>query len=384
MDAILKKLRKDNIRFDCRYYTGYKPCGLAEFCTDCDKYQPRGTRILIIKLAALGDVLRTTAILPGIKKIYPQSHITWITDPAASPLLQHNHLIDALYIFDTAGILTISRMRFDLALNFEKENRALALTDAISATKKRGFALSDAGTLSIYNDASVYALQLGLNDELKFRHNTKTYQQIIYEMAEIPYAGEEYVLDLPEHSLNFAKEATARFKLNPSRISIGLNTGCGDVFQTKRWTKKGFCELAKLLAQSGEYNILLLGGRRECEFNRSIVEQCNAPIIDTGCHNSLEEFFALISLCDVVVSSDSLAAHIAIALKKQVVIPFGPTCHQEVDLYGRGEKIITDFPCSPCYKKTCEKKPTCMDALEAKPVFDAVGSRINSLKSARA
>ena len=46
------------------------------------------SRILIIKLEAVGDVLRTTCILHGLKEKYPKSEITWITCKSAVPLFR--------------------------------------------------------------------------------------------------------------------------------------------------------------------------------------------------------------------------------------------------------------------------------------------------------
>ncbi|MCX7766040.1 MAG: hypothetical protein N2246_04970, partial [Candidatus Sumerlaeia bacterium] len=51
------------IKFDCKYYLGYKPCGKSLMCEGCQYYAPMGKRILIIKLGAMGDVLRTTPLL---------------------------------------------------------------------------------------------------------------------------------------------------------------------------------------------------------------------------------------------------------------------------------------------------------------------------------
>jgi len=383
MEDILTKLKKDKIRFDCRYYTGYKPCGKSEFCEDCNLYDPWGKRILIIKLAALGDVLRTTPILPGLMKKYPGAQITWITDPGAFPLLRGNPFIHRLLSLNAEGILIVRQALFDLVLNFEKEDRALALMDSVSALEKRGFAFSQARTLSIANESSLYSLALGLHDELKFRHNTRTYQETIYDMAELPYQVEDYVLNLPPHALDVAGQARIRYNLTPGKFCIGLNTGCGDVFESKCWTLEGFCGLAKALARDGDCELLLLGGKREREFNRSLLEECDAPLIDTGCDNSLEEFSGIVSLCDAVVSSDSLAAHIALALGKQAVIFFGSTCPQEVELYNRGEKIVSDFPCCPCYFKKCALESSCMDALKPGTVYDAVRRRIKVLFSSR-
>lgn len=379
---ITSRLQKGKIHFDCRHYTGYKPCGISEFCDGCLQYKPKEFRILIIKLAALGDVLRTTPILTGLKKIYPESHISWMTDTAALPLLRGNPLIDKLCIMDAEGILVVSQSSFNLGLNFEKEDRALALFQAVRAKEKRGFEFSDAGSLGIANEASLYSLQLGLHDELKYRLNEETYQQTIFNMAGIPYSGEDYILEISEAAGEFAAHFAKQKNIH-YRIRVGINTGCGGVFETKRWTEEGFIDLCRMLSKDGDCDLLLLGGAREREFNKSIMEKCGDILIDTGCDNSLEMFLGVVSLCDVVVSSDSLAAHIALALKKQAVIFFGPTCAQEVDVYGRGEKIITNFPCAPCYLKMCRNLPRCLDKLDASRVYEAVRRRIEFLRTHR-
>ncbi len=65
---------------DCKRFTGYKPCFPGSTCyTDCVDPDPIGTRVLIINLDAMGAVLQTTAMLPAIKRKYPQSHISWVT-----------------------------------------------------------------------------------------------------------------------------------------------------------------------------------------------------------------------------------------------------------------------------------------------------------------
>ncbi len=67
---------------DCRYFLGHKPCRFRCVCDGCVHYSPFGKRILIIKLAALGDVLRT------LRAIDPDCHITWLTEPGVVPMLQ--------------------------------------------------------------------------------------------------------------------------------------------------------------------------------------------------------------------------------------------------------------------------------------------------------
>ena len=364
---------------DCRYYTGYKPCGKQDECGDCPHCLPWSQHILIIKLAAIGDVLRTTTLLPGLKKRDPACCITWLTDPSAFDLLKTNPMIDRLYAFTADGLAAVQATEYDLVLNLEKEPRALGVVQTVKAARRKGFAPSRSGTPVAADADSDYALELGLNDELKFRQNIKTYPQIIYDMADLPYEGQEYILELGPGSSEFRDAFAARHGLGTDTIVIGLNTGCGAVFPTKRWTVDGFADLIADLGSLPRVRLLLLGGPLEVVFNRAILERAGDRVLDTGCDNSIEEFLGIIECCDLIVTADSLAMHLAIGRRKQVVAFFGPTSHTEVDLFGRGEKVVTGLPCACCYKATCDVRPSCMEALPASVVAAAVRRCLENL-----
>ena len=42
-------------------------------------------RILLIRMGALGDVVRTRFVLPGLRALYPQARIDWLVDDRAAP-----------------------------------------------------------------------------------------------------------------------------------------------------------------------------------------------------------------------------------------------------------------------------------------------------------
>ncbi len=91
---------EEKVATDCRYFVGEKPCVFHKEhgvkCNDCKYYSPVRERILIIKMGAKGDVLRSTSILTGLKEKYPDSHITWVVEKGSQELLHnvkiHPHL----------------------------------------------------------------------------------------------------------------------------------------------------------------------------------------------------------------------------------------------------------------------------------------------------
>lgn len=367
----------DQINFDCRFYTGYKPCGKFDGCPDCPHYEKRGEQILIIKLGAMGDVLRCKVILRGLKDQHPESWIVWLTEPGSECLVR-DPLVDEIRIFTPAGLAALSGRKFARLICLDKDAQAVALARDIDAEVKQGFAPTEFNTITVWNEASLYALRLGLSDPLKFYENTKSMPEIVAEASEVPYDGERYTLTLTNQA---RREALARWtnvigeKMGNRRV-IGLNTGCGPVFATKGWTQARMEEFLQLAGAREDLCVALLGGPRERSLHAELMERAGAhageSVFDLGNDNPLEVFFGLVEQCDVVCSADSLGMHVAIALGRPVVAWFGSTCHQEVDLYGLGEKVVSDFPCSPCYLKHCPKPVFCLDAMSAETVLEKV------------
>src|SRR5690606_3919172 len=105
--------------------------------------------------------------------------------------------------------------------------------------------------------------------------------------------------------------------------------------------------------------IVLLGGREDREDHVEIARQTSVILSPTD--RGLRDGLISMGACDLVFSGDSLGLHMAIALRKWVVAWFGPTCEQEIDLYGRGVKLRTKAHCSPCWKRDCQQPVMCYD-----------------------
>jgi len=113
----------------------------------------------------------------------------------------------------------------------------------------------------------------------------------------------------------------------------------------------------KLDDQVKDKKLILLGGPEEEDRNKEILEITNGKVIDAGCTNTLMEFASLINLCKILITSDSLAMHIGIALKKKVICFFYSTSSSEIELYNRGVKIIGKGEDYCSYKSKCDFPP---------------------------
>ena len=106
---------------DCRHFRSDVPCKLHKehgvHCDKCEHYDKIICKILIIKLDAPGDVLRTTCILQGLKETYPSSHITWLTRRESLSFFAHNPFVDLVLEYGTDALVHIQTELYDIVIN---------------------------------------------------------------------------------------------------------------------------------------------------------------------------------------------------------------------------------------------------------------------------
>ncbi len=361
-------------RNDCRFFVGEKPCAHQRSCQHCPEFEPFGERVLILKFGAKGDVLRSTALLPAVKRKHSGSSITWVTETSCVPLLEGNPLIDRIMVFSAETSVILGCERFAAVYSMDKSPVATSLARIVMAGEKTGFTCTDQGALDIFGPESEYALLLGIDDELKFHRNTKTYQEYMAEALSLDYQRDEMTLVVDKADSDYAERHLRKLGIigDKRRPVIGLNTGVGTVFATKEWPAERFVELAAKCSRELDAVVILLGGPGEASRNADIKEKGGSLlIVDAGTNHTIKQFAAIVSFCDVVVTSDTLCMHVAVAMKRNTVALFGSTCEQEIDLYERGVKIFKGVECSPCYRRHCDQQK-CMKAISTEEVFEHV------------
>lgn len=340
---------------DCRYFLGYIPCRFHKsegaHCENCSHYDRIEEKILIIKLGAMGDVIRTTPLIEKLKNEHHKAAIWWLTlTPEILP-----PTVDRKLKFDFANALFLENVDFDLLINLDKDPEACALARRITAKNKFGFTLID-GVPSPINSLAQPKYLTGLFDDVS-KANTKSYPEEIFEICDFQFSGEKYQInrDGIDDSWNL---------LTDKKI-VGLNTGCGARWKSRLWPEEYWIELATRLKASG-YEAILLGGPDEDEKNRRIQQASSALYFG---HFPLKKFIGLMDRCDLIVTAVSMAMHIAIALEKKLVLFNNIFNKNEFELYGLG-KILEPPECRCYFVEECDRN--CMKDLKADDVYDAV------------
>ena len=374
------------IAFDCRFFLGDRPCvwhkSAGARCT-CEYYQRIEQRLLIIKLDAMGDVLRTTALLPALAEAHPGTAITWITRRESRPLLERNPYISEVLAYGEDALTQLTARTFDRVVNLDAGKTSAALASIAKANRKDGFVLDQRGCVQPTNDAARRWLEMGVFDDLK-RQNTRTYQDLMLEIIGFPGTSHRYVFELSDDERMRGRLHLERLGVDLSRPVIGLNTGAGRRWQLKQWRAEGYREVVERLAGENAVQFVLLGGPEERERHERFKVCSRVPLIDSGCDNPVRHFAAIVAACDVVVAGDTLAMHLSLALGRRTVVLFGPTSAAEIEMYGLGEKIAPRMDCLVCYKPTCDFVPNCMDLITTDSVEAAVRRQLSACSPSNA
>jgi heptosyltransferase-2 len=290
---------------DCASFRGDIPCKphkeLGVHCNDCKYYEPRKEIILIIKLGAIGDVIRTSPLIHRIRRDYPESLIWWLTySPEVVP-----SLVNKVFDFSNESILTLQATDFRRVINLDKDLQACALTKMLKADEKFGFTLLD-GKPAPVNNLAEHKFLTGIYDDVN-KANTKSYLEEIFEINGWKFEDEEYILDIDD---SFAWKIPSAGK----RI-IGLNTGCGARWTSRLWKDEYWEDLIYKLIDGGFFPVLL-GGPQEHDKHQRLSKITGAYYPG---YFPLKQFISLVGQCDTVVTAVTMAMHIAIGLRKKVV-----------------------------------------------------------------
>jgi ADP-heptose:LPS heptosyltransferase len=353
------------IKTDCIHFKGDIPCfpnKMHGYHCECMEYKKIQCTILIIKLGAIGDIIRTTPLLRRIRKEFPDAYITWLT--YSSEILSPDW-VDRILKVSAENIEFIKNIKFDWVINLDKDPIAISLTNTLKAKRKSGYTIDEWGhARAISSDAEKHKWLTGIFDDLS-KQNKKHYVEEMFDICGFEFNDEEYIInvDIAEKEWNIDK----------SKRVVGLNTGCGGRWSSRLWPKEYWVKLAKDLLENN-FEVILLGGEQENEKNKIIAELSGAKYFG---YFSILTFISLLNECELIITAVTLAMHLSIALKKKLILFNNIFNKNEFYLYGRGQILEPEFDCNCYYSPVCGNN--CMQYIYPEKVYFEV-NKILGLK----
>jgi heptosyltransferase-2 len=377
-----------NWNIKCRFFNDEYACETLVSedyggCEECKFAVPYSKKILIIKLGAMGDVLRTTPILMAIKKKYPESKIYWMIKDLygeGKEMLKENPYIDKILLYNLDDILRIQQENFDIIFSLEITKPGTLIANLAKAKEKFGYYFKD-GASFCFNDGAKEYLETAFLQNKKLK-NRKTYQELIFRACELPYEKQEIIFELSEKDKKYKEYFKKEKNISEKDDILGINFGSGKRWPSKKWSEK---KVMEFIEKAGDkYKIILLGGpeeKNEILMLSNELRKKSINIITNNPDNSLGEFAAVLDLCDKIITTDSLALHLSIALKKPTVSLFFCTPPWEIESYNRVVKIQSPLLKENFFSKKYSDKLS--DSISSEQVLKAINSLDNDEQSKR-
>jgi 3-deoxy-D-manno-octulosonic-acid transferase/heptosyltransferase-1 len=341
--------------------------------------------ILIVKLSAIGDVIHTLPALNALRGRFPEAHITWLVEEAASPLVLGHEALDRVLVSRrktwVKGLLTshyldnvkqifsfIGELRdttYDVILDFQGLLKSGVLIGLTRGKRKIGF---DRG-MEHAEESHLFLNERVAPVDMDIHALTRT--MMLLESS-LGIVSNDIVFGLP---LSAEDRAVARRLLTAGRDRLDgpiVAVHPAAKWETKLWDNCKFSRLCDILIR--KYNARLVLTGEGCD--RSMIETIRSDMCERANNlagkTTLKTLAALFEMVDCVISTDTGPMHLAAAAGTPVVALFGPTAPWRTGPFGSGHRVVrAELECSPCFKRTCTTRQ-CMKAITVDEVLEAV------------
>jgi heptosyltransferase I len=334
-------------------------------------------KILIIKLAAIGDSILLIPMLRTLKKSFPGSEITFICTKINFAVAKKTPYIDNVVEIDVHSYLR-SPLKFFRFIKELRKNKYEVIIDAgqwerINAIMTM-LARSD---FSIGFKTERQMKHFGYDSivtHTRTKHELETFLDLLIPLG-INITEEDKKLEyfLNDEDFNFAYSFWSKHELE-DRTVICLHPGCGENGRPREWAVDNYIRLGKRLVEHNEnIRILITGAKLEEDRCEEIAIGIGRNTINTAGQFPLDNVVALVKKATLIVCSNTGMLHIASCVGTKTMGLHGPTNPAKWGSYNKNAVLIqSDKFCSPClylgHDYGCQA-PQCMAHISVDDVF---------------
>jgi predicted lipopolysaccharide heptosyltransferase III len=326
------------------------------------------SRILLVRLRQIGDVVFTTPAVRALRARFPDAHLSYVVEPAALPIVEHNPHLDEVVVAhrlqgaaglraDVGLIRRLRAGRYDLAIDFHGGPRASVLTWLSGAPRRIGYDVVGRGWM--------YTERVRRPRELRPRHSVQNQFDLL---APLGIAPPDPAVDPVEMTAGGDADRRVRERLAgagvpPTARLIVVHVSSNSPF--RRWPPESFAAAIAELAAPADRRIVVTAGPSEADAVDRIVAAARARLTGAAAERvlrcgefSLAELRALVDAAALYIGGDSGPLHIAATSNVPIVGLYGPTLPVRSRPWRSGavpgEAVDAgELPCRPCDQRVC-------------------------------
>ncbi len=269
-------------------------------------------RILIIRLAPLGETVLTTPVICALRQHFRDAYIAYMVAPTREDLVSENpHLNEVLTYHASVPklIYQIARRKFHMAVVLQPTFRLVLHTFLARIPFRVGFETNAGGkkllSLAVPNNTA--------------QHETQRYLDVVRAL-DVKVVDDEPEVFVDRAGIAWVNNFLEKQKFDDGRPIIGLNPGAATVY--RRWHASNFADLGDRLHEVYDAHIVITTGPREGELADQVAEQMvYSPIIISQA--TPMQLAALLQRCSLYISNDTGPMHLSTAVKTPTVALFG-------------------------------------------------------------
>lgn len=291
-------------------------------------------RVLIIKPSSLGDVIHASPILPALRALLPEAHVSWVVNASLRSLLEGRPDLDEVIAYDKGGsgltargfigvsklCVALAKRRFDLTIDLQGLLRSGIMTAAARSPIRVGLEDAREGSRFFYSHrvsasrTSVHAVDRVM---------------LVAEALGAESPKPEFMLPIREQDDEWARRALEG--LSGPRLILNM----GARWETKRWPVEHFAEVARRAVSEFGAGVVAVGASEDQHLAEALQRNLGAiPVLDLCGRTNLLQLAALARRADLFLSNDTGPIHLAAAVGAPVVGVYTSTSPDLTGPYG--------------------------------------------------
>jgi lipopolysaccharide heptosyltransferase I len=341
-------------------------------------------KILILRLSAVGDVLRTLPAVKALKEYYPSSSITWIVEEPSKTLLESQPEIDEVILFPrkrwTSGmkstrkmwgtflemgrfILDLRRRKFDMVLDFHGLLKSGLLSFLSGSPRRVGYDRKSSKEFNfLFSNVKVKLPQEKIS---RFQRNFT-----LLEGLGLVVKNFDTKLHIPSEDKKYIESFFNQLRPPLQKPYIVIHPGTSPKTTYKRWMFDHYAQLGDRLTRELNGTVIFTWGPGEREWVEALQEEMEEASILGPQTESLTQLGEIFGRCDLYIGGDTGPMHIASLMGIPVVVIYGPTDPIVNEPLGKHRKVRKEVGCNPCRNRSC-KKLDCLRMITVDDVFKA-------------
>lgn len=349
----------------------------------------------MIRLSAVGDVVRTLPSVAVLRKNFPSARIVWMVEEKSSDIVLGQPELDEVIVFPRTAwasclvrgkwwsvgrevigfIKRLRQERFDLVVDFHGILKSGLLSRISGAGVRVGFARGFCREWSyFFNNRRVSLLDTRIS---RFERNLGLLRGVGLETGGChlsPYISPE--------DRHYATGFLKKHGLLAHYPLIAINPGTSEKLRYKRWFPERYAQLADGLVRELGASVIVTWGPGERGTAERVQSLMKSPGV-VSCPTSLKQLAGIYQHCQLYIGGDTGPMHMASLMGVPVVGIYGPT---DPILYAPYDgtpsiQVRKDLPCSPCRDRNCQKLD-CLKAISHQDVLKAAKDLLLKVKEA--